>query len=114
MRKNKLGKAVLALTLATSFVIGPSLPVNTLNPTAISEAATDSQSELQAQADALRKSVKENKVRVKACELLMENYPNLVESIRPQLEQLVKDSKESLAESEAILEEIDKILNGGN
>lgn len=112
MRKNKLGKAVLALTLATSFVIGPSLPVNTLNPTAVSEAASDNQG-LQAQADALRKSVRETKIRVKACELLMENYPNLVESIRPQLEDLVRESKESQAESESLLEEVDKLLNGG-
>ena len=113
MRKNKLGKAVLALTLATSFVIGPSLPVNTLNPTAVSEAASDSQSELQAQADSLRKSVRDNKVKVKACELLLNNFPDLVDSIRSDLEKLVETSKESQARSEALLEKAEKLLNGG-
>ena len=113
MRKNKLGKAVLALTLATSFVIGPSLPVNTLNPTAASEAASDSQSELQAQADSLRKSVRDNKVKVKACELLLNNFPDLVDSIRSDLEKLVETSKESQARSEALLEKAEKLLNGG-
>lgn len=112
MRKNKLGKAVLALTLATSFVIGPSLPVNTLNPTAVSEAANDSES-LQAQADALRKSVRDNKIKVKACELLLNNFPDLVDSIRSDLEELVETSKESQAKSEALLEKADKLLNGG-
>lgn len=112
MRKNKLGKAVLALTLATSFVIGPSLPVNTLNPTAVSEAASDSQG-LQAQADALRKSVRDNKIKVKACELLLNNFPDLVSSIRSDLEGLVETSKESQAKSEALLEQADKLLNGG-
>lgn len=112
MRKNKLGKAVLALTLATSFVIGPSLPINTLNPTAVSEAATDSEG-LQAQADALRKSVRDNKIKVKACELLLNNFPDLVDSIRSDLEELVETSKESQAKSEALLEQADKLLNGG-
>lgn len=109
MLKNKLGKLILALGLATSFVLGPSASLKTVEAApAVQQSQEDK--EVKEAIDKLEKAVRQNKVTVRACSLLLDTYPHLVESVRPELESLLEDSKNLQAESQVILDDLYEYL----
>lgn len=66
--------------------------------------------ELREELKTLEDSLFENKVQVRACEILMEENPELVEDIRGDLETLLEESNASVEASEELIRQVKEYL----
>ena len=66
--------------------------------------------ELREELKTLEDSLFENKVQVRACEILMEENPELVEDIRGDLEALLEESNASVEASEELIRQVKEYL----
>lgn len=66
--------------------------------------------ELREELKTLEDSLFENKVQVRACEILMEENPELVEDIRGNLEALLEESNASVEASEELIRQVKEYL----
>lgn len=66
--------------------------------------------ELREELKNLENSLFENKVQARACEILMEENPELVEDIRDDLEALLEESNASVEASEELIRQVKEYL----
>lgn len=57
----------------------------------------------------LKKSLEENKIKVRAVNFLFENTPKTVENVREKLEGLLKESEDLVKQTQEFLDEIEKV-----
>ena len=66
--------------------------------------------ELKEELKTLEDSLFENKVQVRACEILLKENPELVEDIRGDLEALLEESNANVEESEELIRQVKEYL----
>ena len=110
MIKKKIAKLAIALTLVTSFVMGPVTSSYTVVEAKSTQVSQEKINELQSKANELRAAVRENRIKAKACEMLLNDFPQLVKSVRGDLEKLVKRSEKTRQDSQKLLDYIENYL----